>query len=80
MHAIIAAGLLMLSPQISATPTVETKANAQPAKKVCKVDAEDDTGSHIRRRVCKTEAEWNGAKSPKKEMPAQESGSSKLSK
>ena len=29
------------------------------SKKICKI-GEDDTVSRVRRRICKTEAEWNG--------------------
>ena len=61
MRLVIAVSLLLLPTHGYATPPAEPTAKAEPAKKVCKVDPED-TESRIRRRICKTEAEWNGTK------------------
>jgi hypothetical protein len=75
MRLIIAAALLALPVSGFAAPEVETKAEARPDKKICKVDPED-TESRIRRRVCKTEAEWNGTKSDKDQAASTSAGSS----
>jgi len=61
MHGLIAASLLLLPAQAYASPHGKPAAQASPAKKICKVDPED-TESRIRRRICKTAAEWGGSK------------------
>ena len=61
MRPVVAVSLLLLPTQGFATPPAEPTPKVEPAKKICKVDPED-TESRIRRRICKTEAEWNGTK------------------
>lgn len=59
MRVFLAAGLMLL-PIYSAGAEGPTDKAREPApKKICKVDPED-LDSRIRRRICKTEAEWNG--------------------
>ena len=61
MRSLIAVSLLLLPTQGFATSPTESADQAKSDKKICKVDPED-TESRIRRRICKTEAEWNGTK------------------
>ena len=61
MRLAITVSLLLLPTQGFATPPAEPAVKVEQAKKICKVDPED-TESRIRRRICKTEAEWNGSK------------------
>jgi hypothetical protein len=56
MRMIIAAALLLLPAPGFAAPRADSKA-ADPNKKICKVDPED-IDSRIRKRICKTRAEW----------------------
>ena len=44
-----------------ATPTAASPAPAKPVKEkqICKTDPEADPGSHMVKRVCHTESEWN---------------------
>ena len=58
--------VLMLAAQATAAPpaTAETTVPAAaPAKvkekQVCKVDPESDPGSHMVKRICHTQSEWN---------------------
>ena len=67
MRLMIAASLLPLaSVALAQAPAAAVNNSAAPRaeKKICKVDPED-TESRIRRRICKTEAEWRGASDPK---------------
>ena len=61
MRLILAASLVLLPVQAFAAPPAATEAKPQSNKKICKVDPEE-TDSRIRRRICKTEAEWKGEK------------------
>ena len=75
MRALIAASLLLLPAQAYASPQADPAAQAPPAKKICKVDPED-TESRIRRRICKTAAEWDGATAQKDDTASAEGGKS----
>lgn len=58
MRLLLAAGLILL-PAVAVSAKAPSAEKAEVPKKICKVDPED-TDSRIRRRICKTEAEWNG--------------------
>jgi hypothetical protein len=74
MRLILAASLLMLPVPGFAAPPPEAKAKPQSNKKICRVDPED-TDSRIRRRICKTEAEWIAGKYDKGKAEAAAAGS-----
>ncbi len=74
MRALIAVSLMLIPTHAFAAPPASTKTNGQPEKKICKIDPEE-TESRIRRRVCKTESEWNGSGREKGEP--QNNGSSR---
>ena len=75
MRLILAASLLLLPAQGFASPAAETKAKPQSNKKICRIDPED-TESRIRRRICKTAAEWDGATAQKDDAASAEGGKS----
>jgi hypothetical protein len=79
MRPLIAASILLLPTQGFAAPPAETTASAQPNTKICRVDPED-TGSKIRRRICKTEADWNGTREEKRQAPSEQSGTAQGAK
>jgi hypothetical protein len=59
MRMLLAAGLVLLPAFAASAQSPNDGGKTDASKKICKVDPED-TDSRIRRRVCKTEAEWNG--------------------
>ncbi len=59
MRLFLAAGLLLLPIHAAGAPLPSDKDREPAPKRICKVDPED-LDSRIRRRICKTEAEWNG--------------------
>jgi hypothetical protein len=60
MRLLLAASLILLPAYAAnAQSPADGNAKTEASKKVCKVDPED-TDSRIRRRICKTEAEWSG--------------------
>lgn len=58
MRSLFAASLILL-PAFAVSAQTPSAGKSEAPKKICKVDPED-TDSRIRRRICKTEAEWNG--------------------
>ena len=58
MRSLFAASLILL-PAFAASAQTPSAGQPEAPKKICKVDPED-TDSRVRRRICKTEAEWNG--------------------
>lgn len=58
MRLLFAAGLILL-PIFAVSAQAPRAEKPEAPKKICKADPED-TDSRVRRRICKTEAEWNG--------------------
>ncbi len=58
MRLILAASLVLIPAYAASAQAPNDGGTAGASKKICKIDPED-TGSKIRRRICKTEAEWN---------------------
>ena len=59
MRLLLAASLVLLPAYAASAQSPADGSKPETSKKVCKVD-EEDTDSRVRRRICKTEAEWNG--------------------
>jgi hypothetical protein len=59
MRLLLAASLILLPAFTATAHSPNDSGKSEASKKICKVDPED-TDSRIRRRICKTEAEWNG--------------------
>ena len=59
MRMLLAAGLVLLAAHAASAQSPNDGGKTEASKRICKVDPED-TDSRIRRRICKTEAEWNG--------------------
>ena len=57
--------VLMLSAQVAAAPAAPaipvqaTEPTKAKEKKICKTDPESDPGSHMVKRICHTQSEWN---------------------
>jgi len=58
MRLLLAAGLILLPAYMASAQPPSDDGKQQESKKICKVDPED-TDSRVRRRICKTEADWN---------------------
>lgn len=58
MRLLLAASLIML-PGVAIAAKAPSTDKSEELKKICKADPQD-TDSRVRRRICKTEAEWNG--------------------
>jgi hypothetical protein len=58
MRLLLAATIILLPAYALNAQTPVEGGKPETAKKICKIDPED-TDSRIRRRICKTEAEWN---------------------
>lgn len=58
MRLLLAAGLILL-PAFALSAKAPSAEKPEELKKICKADPQD-TDSRVRRRICKTEAEWNG--------------------
>ena len=74
MRLILAASLLLLPAHGFASPPAGIKAKPQSNRKICRVDPED-TESRIRRRICKTESEWNAGRNDKSKDEVDAAGS-----
>ena len=59
MRLLLAASLILLPAYAANAQSPNDGGKPEASKKICKVD-EEDTDSRVRRRICKTEAEWNG--------------------
>ena len=53
------AGLSADQPAAVTPPPAATPAKPAKEKKICKTDPESDPGSHMVKRICHTETEWN---------------------
>jgi hypothetical protein len=68
MRLMLAAAVILV-PAYAATAKLPVEGGKPDVtKKICKVD-EEDTDSRVRRRICKTEAEWNGKSDETKARP-----------
>ena len=67
MRLLLAASLVLLPAHAMSAPSPNDGGKPEASKKICKVDDEEDTGSRLRRRICKTEAEWNKLEGAKAE-------------
>ena len=59
MRSLLVAALILLPTSAVSAHAPDDGGKPESSKKICKIDPED-TESKIRRRVCKTEAEWAG--------------------
>jgi len=59
MRLLLAASLILIPAFTASAHSPNEGGKPDAPKKICKVDPED-TESRIRRRICKTEAEWSG--------------------